>query len=170
MSPKNDYPLKLSGEELNGKEKKLHRLAGKYFETYQKWNINSFLDYLNDKGCSHKFPLIVKKEIFMSWLEKKLECGKINAQVYLSLLRETKKKNSEAISFRSLIKTESRLVIILILMITLSKTLQERPKKLCALRTFHYMTSPVTDTFIKLKTKNRVIYTKLEERKAWADV
>ncbi|KAF0502815.1 DUF1766-domain-containing protein [Gigaspora margarita] len=105
MPPKNDYPLKLSGEELNGKEKKLYRLSGKYFEAYQKWSINSFLDYLNNKGRSHKFPLIVKKEIFTSWLEKKLECGEINVQVYLSLLRETKKKKSDAISSRTLIKT-----------------------------------------------------------------
>ncbi|CAG8829285.1 36395_t:CDS:2, partial [Racocetra persica] len=97
MPPKNDYPLKFSGEELNGKEKKLYRISGKYFETYQTtaWSIDSFLDYLdNNKGNSHKFPLIVKKEIFTSWLEKKLECGNISSQ-----------KKSDAIPSRSLIKT-----------------------------------------------------------------
>ncbi|CAJ0754372.1 21133_t:CDS:2, partial [Entrophospora sp. SA101] len=81
-------------EEFNGKEKKLYRSSGKYFENREitTWSIDSFLDYLdNNKGRSHKFPLIVKKEIFTSWLENKLESGNISSQVYLNLLRETKK-------------------------------------------------------------------------------
>nr|CAG8607114.1 4650_t:CDS:2 [Entrophospora candida] len=71
---KTEYPTKFSGEELNGKEKRLFRASGRYFENQKpkKWTITTFLDYIN-KRQSHKFPLNLKKEMFIMWLGKKLE-------------------------------------------------------------------------------------------------
>ena len=93
MSSRYSYPVKFSGEELNKKEKKLFRITKKYFENETTLNINGYLDYLNNKGSVHKVPLIVKKEIFIMWLERRLESGNISKQIYLNLLKETREVN-----------------------------------------------------------------------------
>ncbi|CAG8652486.1 22530_t:CDS:2, partial [Cetraspora pellucida] len=89
-------------DKLSGNEKRLYRVARRYFENFEseKWNVNQFLEFTNRKG-GDKFPLTTRKEIYTMWLEYYLQKKTITVKKYLDLLNEAKYTSlAEALSFQ----------------------------------------------------------------------